>query len=725
MKKNNVIILIIFSIVSLVTTLYSAKIVSIETIDDFERTSHEQLYWWGSGPKSEVSVRSDQGLFGEYSMRIDYRINSFDYDNNWIVIRRVIGMKDFTSGDALSVWVKGSGSGGEFWVIIEDNDKHKLQYRNEIVLDGNKWTRIIIPFSFLSEKAWGSTPGRIVQQQEIDLTKIVAITFQIALNNNGAPKDVPIVGTCWIDNVELISGAPSMKQPIWSKIPDGYLLTEYYQDDELKETGLGDGKGVYASVNFMPTIYAGNLSLTAKVAVPSKYVISGYKPFREIDFMRGDDFRIVNKPEYAISVKELYANVKDPLPYINMFRLGTLWLRWSPFSLFGQSRLIGGHLIGSMGRAGGWETFVGYDYWKSKLVFGVRANPSLGDNLFIYPTVLIGQQSAKDVNTGEYKPISDFGVYGLNGYYVLKDFKGLSRITISGEYSYESAGKFAFWAKDMDKDPKERTILYTMPFPEPLRTSGEALLLKAVAETQQNIYIGAEMRMITPDFGSDQFSEVCLPWFVEEKSNVLHVERRNENTILQNKFAHIIGVGYNDQQGFSVEAGLRKYQLNLSANYTAITRISNPAVKETTIEVGGETTKLGNGFVNLLAYYGIQQYKDEIMDIKQTYIDVGAKVPVRSNLELLLGYRKDDAGDVKLYHEYFYTKNIMYAEILAKLFPNMSLRLRYKKTDPGVFEMGGFGGSSGSIADTRDGDYKEWSDHLPDSYIQLTFTLNF
>jgi len=724
MKKNKIIISAI--LISLISTYsFSAKLVSIETIDDFERTSHEQLYWWGSGSLSEVNVKSDQGLFGEYSMRIDYRINSFDYDNNWIVIRRVIGMKDFSNGDALSLWVKGSGAGGEFWVVIEDNEKRKLQYRNEIVLDGNKWMRIVIPFSFLSEKAWGSTPGRIIQQQEIDLTKIVAITFQIALNNNGAPKDVPIVGTCWIDEVELVSGAPSMKQPIWAKLPDGYLLTEYYQDDELKETSLGGGKGIYTTINFMPTIYSGNMILTAKVAVPSKYVISGYKPFRQIDFMRADDLRVVNKPEYAISIKELYFNIRDPLPYINAFRLGTLWLRWSPFSLFGQSRLVGGHILGSIGRAGGWETFVGYDYWKSKLLFGVRANPSLGDNLFIYPTVLIGQQTAKDLDSGEFKPISDFGVYGLSGYWVIKDFKGLSRITVTGEYAYESAGKFAFWKKDMEKEPISRSILYNGSFPEPLITSGEALLLKGVIETYSNIYAGAELRVITPDFGSDQYSEVCLPWYVEEKSNVLHVERRNENTILQNKFAHIIGVGYNDQQGFSVEAGLRKYQLNLSANYTLINRISNPNVKETTIEVGGETTKLGNGMVNLLAYYGIQQYKDEILDIKQTYIDLGAKIPVRSNLELLLGYRKDDAGDVKLYHEYFYTKNIMYAEIFAKLFPNMSLRLRYKKTDPGVFEMGGFGGSSGSIADTRDGDYKEWSDHMPDSYLQLVFRLDF
>ncbi len=724
MKKTIIKGLICFSFI-FYNYCWSAKLVSVETIDDFERPSHEQLYWWGSGPLSEVKVTSDKGLFGEYAMRVDYRINSFDYDNNWIVIRRVIGMKDFSSADALSVWVKGSGGGGEFWVVIEDNDKHKLQYRNEVVLDGNKWHRIVIPFSFLSEKAWGATPGRIIQQQELDWTKIVAITFQIALNNNSAPKDVPIIGTCWIDELEIVSGSPSMKQSIWAKIPDGYMLTEYYEDQEMKETGLGGGKGVYTSLNFMPTIYSGKLSLSTKIALPSKYVITGYKPFREIDFMRADDFRVVNKPEYAISIKELYANLQDPIPYVDNLRLGTLWLRWSPFSLFGQSRLIGGHILGSIGRAGGLETFVGYDHWKGKLVIGAKGKPTLGDNLFIYPTLLIGTQMGKDINTGENKTVSDFGVYGLSGYYILRDFKGLSRITFSGEYAYESAGQYAFWEKDMDKDVKTRSILYVAPFEKPLITSGEALILKAVAETQQGIYAGGEFRLITPEFGSYQYTEMCLPWFVEEKSNVLHVERRNENTILQNKYAHIIGVGYNDQQGFGLEAGIRKYQLNASLNYLSVTRINNPNIKETTIEAGAETTKVGGGLINLLAYYGIQNYKDEIMDIKQTYIDLGAKVPIKSNIEFLLGYRMDDAGDIKLYHEYFYTKKIMYAEIFAKLFPNIALRLRYKKTDPGVIEVGGFGGSSGSIADTRDGDYKEWSDHLPDNYLQLTIRIDF
>lgn len=725
MKKTIISYVLISTVIVLTSYLYSSKLVSVETIDDFERPSHEQLYWWGSGPMSEVSVKSDKGLFGEYSMRVDYRINSFDYDNNWIVVRRVIGMKDFSSADALSVWVKGSGAGGEFWVVIEDNDKHKLQYRNEIVLDGNKWQRIVIPFAFLTEKAWGATPGRIIQQQELDWTKVVAITFQIALNNNGAPKDVPIVGTCWIDELEIVSGAASMKNPIWAKIPDGYMLTEYYEDEELKDSGLGGGKGVYTSINFMPTIYAGNLSVTAKVALPSKYVITGYTPFRKIDFMRADDFRIINKPEYAISIKELYATIQDPIPYVDNFRVGTLWLRWSPFSLFGQSRLVGGHILGSIGRAGGWETFLGYDHWKGKILFGAKGKPALGENLFIYPTMLIGYQAGKDINTGDVKTISDFGVYGLSGFYILKDFKGLSRITFSGEYAYEAAGQYAYWKKDMEKDEKVRSILYTQPFDKPLITSGEVMLLKAVAETQQNIYFGGEFRMITPDFGSYQYSDVCLPWYVEEKSNVLHVERRNENTILQNKYAHIIGVGYNDQQGFAIEAGLRREQFNASLNYVSMNRITNPNIKETTIEVGGDTTKIGGGLLNLLAYYGIQNYKDEILDIKQTYVEIGAKLPIRSNLEFVVGYRQDDAGDVKLYHEYFYTKKIMYAEILAKLFPNINLKLRYKKTDPSVLEVGGFGGSSGSIADTRDGDYKEWSDHMPDSYLQLVIRIDF
>lgn len=725
MKKTITYYVLILITATLTSYLQSSKLVSVDIIDNFERTSHEQLYWWGSGPFSEVSVRSDEGLFGNYSMRIDYRINSFDYDNNWIVVRRVIGLKDFSSADALSVWVKGSGAGGEFWVVIEDNDKRKLQYRNEIVLDGNKWQRIIIPFAFLSEKAWGSTPGRIIQQQEIDWTKIVAITFQIALNNNGAPKDVPIVGTCWIDELEIVSGAPSMKQPIWGRIPDGYMFTEYYEDEELKSSELGGGRGIYTSINFMPSIHAGNLSLNTKVAIPSKYVITGYAPFRNIDFMRADDFRIINKPEYAISIKELYATLQDPIPYVDNFRLGTLWLRWSPFSLFGQSRLIGGHIIGSIGRAGGWESFVGYDHWKGKLLIGAKGKPSLGDDIFLYPTVLIGYQFGKDLNTGENKTVSDFGVYGLSGYYALKNLQGLSRITITGEYAYEAAGQYAYWRKDMDKDVKVRSIIYERSFDKPLITSGEVLLLKASAETQQNIYFGGEYRFISPDFGSYQYAEVCLPWFVEKRANVLKVERRNENTILQNKYAHIVGVGYNDQQGFAIEAGLRRYQINASLSYVSINRISNPNIKENTVEVGGNTTKIGGGILNLLAYYGIQNYKDEIMDIKQTYIEVGAKVPIRSNIELALGYRQDDAGDVKLYHEYFYTKKIMYAEILTKLFPNLNIRLRYKKTDPSVLEVGGFGGSSGSIADTRDGDYKEWSDHMPDSYLQLLIRLDF
>jgi len=726
MKKftiiKGIIFIIFFNLLNLF--LYSAKITSVEVIDDFERSSHEQLYWWGSGPLAEVDVKSDKGLFGNFSMRIDYRINSFDYENNWIVISRVIGIKDFSVGDALSLWVKGSAAGGEFCVILEDANKRKLEYRNEVVLDGNRWMRIIIPFSFLSKKTEDSSPSKIIEKQDIDLKKIVSITFQISLNNNMAPKNVPIIGTCWIDEVELVSGSFFMKKSVWSKIPDGYMFTEYYQDEELKQTELGRGEGFYTSLNFSPVIYSEKFTVFSEISLPSKYVIAGYKPPRSIDFMRGDDFRIVNKPEYAIVIKSLYLNIKEPLSFINSIRLGTLWLRWSPFSLFGQSRLIGGHIFGTLGTAGNWEAFLGSDYWKGKYIFGVRMNPILEENLLIYPSVLIGQQLAKDNVTDEYRPVSGFGVFGINWYYVIKDFKGLSRISLLGEYSYESSNRVAFWKKDMSKDPQVRTILYVESFPNPVITSGSAMLIKCLLETYKDFYIGAEIRNISPDFGSEQYAEVCIPWYVEEKSNVLHVEKRNENTILQNKFSHIIRRGYNDQQGFSLEVGLRKYQLNLSANYTSIVRVSNPEIKETMIEVGGETTKLVN-FINLLAYYGIQQYKDETSEMKQTYIDLGAKVPIKSNLELLLGYRIDDAGDIKLYHEYFYSKKIIYAEILTRLLPNLLVRLRYKQTSPSVFEMGGYGGSSGIIADTRDGDFKEYSDHMPDSYLQLIFRLNF
>lgn len=704
-----------------------AKLFRLEIIDDFERPTQEGYYWYGSGQDANVNVESVTGIgqIDTYALKIDYTIYSFNYEQNWITLRRTLGIKDLSQGDGITLYVKGTGSGGEFRVILEDVNKNRLQYTNTTVLDANKWMKIQIPFAHLTTQSYIEARhlGKQISRK-MDFSKITAIEFQIALPNNGHTlfTDIPLKGVCYIDQIELVSGLFGLKKPLFDYIPDGYTLTEYYKDEEL-------GDGIYQTLNIADRFDYKNISLYGKIAIPSKLVLSGYRPLRIIDWMRGDDIRIYNKQETAISIKELYLSFREPVRYINSFRLGTLWLHWSPFAVYGQSKYAGMLFRGTIGRSGEYESFLATDYWMRKYLYGVRFLAAAGNEFYFTPMLLAGQWIGRYQSTN--KSIADYRLFGIDFKYNKEKISVFNKVVFSILYSNFIETQYGYWEKENPWDEtktyeenltKSLTggVIFLKEYERPLVLKDNAMICAISVDGVEKYPIGFKLegRYIGENFAGVGYKEAMLPWMREDSQHLLKVERRNAVSIIQNKYRHIIGSGYTDQNGINL-----KVLYNLGKGFKCILendlkyRISKPDLHETRLEAGAELTIDQFRFILFLGTEKAKESSQKQEEIQ--YQEFGVKYLPIANLEFIFGYRTEKRHTLISERNKEGKREINYLEAIYKILPNVNLNFRMKKSNPQIFEYGG------AIGDTRDGDYKEWSDHMPDDYTQLVLRIDF
>ncbi len=689
----------------------------VMVIDDFERANHSGLYWWGSGEDSKVVVTSakDVGQKGRYAMKIDYAIYTNNWEENWTSISRSFAIpQDFSEADGISLWVKGSGGGGEFGLAIRDIQGKTLEYSNPIVLNYAKWSRILIPFNFLN------TSRKLQKGKDVnfDFSNVTNIEFSIGIPDR-ATREVPIKGSCFIDQLELVEGLFTIKAPIFSNIPDGYAVTEFYSDPET-------GSGWYQTINFVDTFYFNDkVSLHWNISLPSRLVLSGYEISREIEWIRGDDIRLVNTENITIALSELYLLYKNPIRYVNDLRIGTNFLNWNPWVLHSQSRNMGILVRGTIGKAGDYESFFGIDHWRRVYMFGTRFISKVRDNITVMPMFVFGQQQAKIKNqSGGSRPLADYLISGIN-----VKAKLAEGIRANFTYSEMLENTYGIWKQENPWDEGldygknlgnalKGGVIFVEEFDRPLTISDRAIIGNISVDRvmkEHPISLVFEGRYIGENFGGRLLSDSLMPWMTKDAPNLLHIERRTGVSFLQKRYRHVTGSGFVDQAGVNLRVFYNKGQRIegwIEGDYSW--RVSNSDIRETRAEVGISYTERA---VKIIGLIGKENTKEKDLLINDLfYYEVGIRIKpmVSLNLEIAAGHRNEE-------WEVFspMTRTINFGQLIFNPLPNLTLDFRIKRSSPEIGEYGG------SIGEVREGDFRDWADQFPDYFTQLVIRMDF
>lgn len=700
-----------------------SKIEVVEVIDDFESTKLRG-YWYGSGKDADVKAKIFQDKERGNCVRIEYSFYTEDWNENWISISKELSPPlDFSKADGISLWVKGSGSEGIFVVAFKDNKNNTLEYHSPTVLYSSGWSNLVIPFNMFTTGKF-TTKGMI----EFDFSKVVNIEFYISLPD-GIKRELPISGICYIDQIELVNNIPTIKKPIFSKIPNGYLYTEYYSDTEV-------GSGVYQSLILNDSIYiTEKMNLVYSFRVPSMYVISGYAPARKIDWYRGDDIKLINRKEYSVGVGELYIKAKNIYKYIDTLQIGSAFLRWNPWIFYDQSKNLGLTMNGTIASGGDYETFLGGDYWKRVLFWAVKFTKKTRTTS-LSPMFVVGRQLGKEITTSEIMPVVDFYVAGielkkklevpsikLSNANLFVTLSNLQEITY-GLWKKENAwDNFLDYDKNLEKVSKGGILLEKL-FEKPSIINDVAFLgtLQAnkIAETLFSFVL--ETRCLGKNYGGVLTKDTLLPWMIEENPpNTMNIERKLIGSILEQKY-HLVpsgylDTGYIDQQGVNFKLFYNKgkgFEVGTVFDYAK--RISNSDINSIKTEFSIGYSKDSQPF-SIEAYYGINYaYEKDIKKNEINYYEIGATLkPLKKfDFNLWSGYRIEER---KIYKNI--SKQSIFIGSTIKPFPFILMELAYKQSTPDELELGG------TIANVRDGDYKIWADHMPDNYLYLQLKIFF
>ncbi|MDD2714748.1 MAG: CIA30 family protein, partial [Candidatus Wallbacteria bacterium] len=169
----------------------SEEKIYLNLFEDFETGTDElaDKFWWASGEDSSLSVTpmvtDPQGV--QNCLRINYRIESPDFEKNWIVIKHndYSEPQNLTFADGVSLWVKGDGQGGHFRIKLVDNDKNEFIHSDRKILNTTKWQQLKISF----DKFIAGKPG-------FDLKKVASFELYLGLDW----KKPPLSGTVYFND---------------------------------------------------------------------------------------------------------------------------------------------------------------------------------------------------------------------------------------------------------------------------------------------------------------------------------------------------------------------------------------------------------------------------------------------------------------------------------------------------------------------------------------------
>lgn len=701
-----------------------SKVEVVEVIDNFEETRLKG-YWYGSGKDAYVKAKIVQDRERGSCVQVEYSFYTEDWNENWISISKEFSPPaDFSKADGISLWVKGSGSEGIFVVALKDNKDNTLEYHSPTVLYTSGWTNLVVPFNLLNTISKITTKGI----KEFDFSNVVNLEFYISLPDS-VKKELPISGVCYIDQVELVKNIFTIKKPIFSKIPNGYLYTEYYSDTEV-------GSGLYQSLILTDNIYISEkINLGYSLRIPSMYVISGYAPTRKIDWYRGDDIKFINKKEYSVGIGELYVKVQNIHKYIDNLQIGSAFLRWNPWIYYDQSKNLGLTMNGTIASGGDYETFLGGDYWKRILFWAARFTKKTKTSS-LSPMFVVGRQFAKNITTEDIMPVVDFYVTGLE----FKKKLEISSLKISdanlfATFSNMLEATYGLWRKenawdnslDYDKNLEKVAkggILLEKLFDKPSIISDSVLLGTLQINKISNSLFSfvLETRYIGKNYGGVLTKDTLLPWMIEEiPPNTMNIEKKLTGSILEQKYSLVpagyLDTGYADQQGVNFKLFYNRgkgFEIGTIIDYAK--RISNTDISSTKAEVSLGYSKDNQPFT-IEAAYGVKSaYEKDMERNKINYYEIGATIKPLKRLDFNLwtGYRIEEK---QIYQDM--TKQSLFIGAVVKPLPLISIDFAYKQSNPDELELGG------TIANVRDGDYKIWANHMPDNYLYLQLKMFF
>ncbi|MCX7956652.1 MAG: CIA30 family protein [Endomicrobia bacterium] len=695
----------------------------VEVIDDFESQRLSKGYWYGSGKDALVKLKVVEDIKKGNCIKAEYSFYTDDWNENWISISREFSpIADFSKADGISLWVKGSGSEGTFVVALKDNKNNVLEYHSQTVLYSAGWSNLVIPFNLFNLTSKITIRGI----KEFDFSKVVGMEFYISLPDR-IKRELPISGICFIDQVELVRNIITTKSSVFSKIPNGYLYSEYYNDTEV-------GNGVYQSLILSDVIHFNDkVAVGYNLRLPSMYVISGYAPSRKIDWCRGDDIKLINRKEYSVGIGEIYLKIKNAYKYIDNLQIGSAFLRWNPLVFYDQSKNLGITLNGTIASGGDYETFVGGDYWKRVLFFGNRFVKKT-KTASLSPMFILGRQFGKEINSGEIVPVVDFYVIGI-------EFKKKVEITSLKLYETNlfvtaanmSETTFGLWRKEsawdtslsydknLEKVSKGGVLLEKL-FDKPSVMTDSAVIatLQANKISSSLFSFVLEGRYLGKNYGGVLTKDTLLPWMIEDKPpNLMNIEKRLIGSILEQKYYLVpsgyLDTGYVDQQGANFKLFYNKGKgIELKGLIDYANRISKNDITSVKTEVSVGYSK-DNQPVSIEASYGINYaYEKTIEKNKINYYEVDTTIkPLKQiDFNISAGYRVEEKQNNV-------TKQSLFVGSIIKPLPFVQLDFSLKQSTPDDFELGG------TVASVRDGDYKIWANHMPDNYTYLQLKIFF
>jgi len=236
-----------------------------EVIDSMEQTTGWTTQADSKG--STVTIKTDGGYTGN-SMRMDYNFGG----GEWSQVLKDFSTMDFSAGDTLKFWFKGSGSQNNLQIQLVDSDGTDFVETIPGVSNTAKWTELTLSFKGVSPDisyGWQHANYPVKVDELLASTGIVKMAFGVNAGAGGK-------GTLAIDNVRLYKTDPGYK--ILTNF-DGLNGKNRFGGDSGTFTGntsIGSPEGVCTAMYVTTTVYAGTGALQLAYDVSTLNSFAGY-----------------------------------------------------------------------------------------------------------------------------------------------------------------------------------------------------------------------------------------------------------------------------------------------------------------------------------------------------------------------------------------------------------------------------------------------------------------
>ncbi len=726
MKKNFVIIFLCISLLIILCSNLSAqprfqiefggetekqkeKSPDKKLLEDFNDISDGYYIYSGQDAQIGIDKVMDEN---DSRLEISFDIRSFNYSENWLVVRKSFGRQgeSFNSYDAIELWIKSDGSGGRLDIAFEDNNRRRWEYHNSTVLGTkNKWIKLKIPFNL------GVTRSFWISDTAIDWNRIDSIYIGVSLPDFGVRKPLPFKGSILVDKITLVRKGTLIGIPILEYLPNGYLITEFYTDEEMKviKEDQKDNWGIYQTINLLDRlVFFNDFSFNYKIGIPARWVLAGSKIKQ-----KGEDYRLYypdedeNVPRFAVTLKEIYLLYSPVISkYIRRIQLGTHHITWSPINLMGCDQLVGARYEGFLAKML-FVDLIGVANSRTDRYFGgIRIKPGFKNDIVLSSTFILGRMYLKSIDTegnivDKKQTAEDYSLSSIEISKYQKNIFFFNNIKLYAGYSTMVEKDYGGRWQSPEKEGKDFIFIGRWDKPHPY--NGDFLRTGTILDFSI-FYIESEYRYITKDFGGFGYKEELLRWMNDTPAHLLNIERRREMSFIQWKYRRLVRESYDNQKGVHLKTAMdfrKKGKIESELDFSS--EVKNPDISETRLQFG--YSRAIKWFVPYYWWRSEFAYNGNEKIFNTQYHEIACTINFFTFVEFACGYQKafnkvDDS-----------TKSTIFTELMGQILPNVILRFRVKLTDPQKLNKD----LKGLESEFRHADIKEYIDHMPDQYIQV------